>query len=278
MESSHSDCISGVPHSFYVADFYGPTLCDFCGGFIWGLSKQGYQCSVCDFASHKRCKHKIVSNCSFNSPLAKKIKADMVQKVEKTGSVSEGKILFSHKWKESQLKITAQCIVCEGSILLSGLVGEECSRCSGTVHTDCKHRLASKSCNPLRKNLIYIQEVDGPNPSISLSPAQQALRSPLVIFVNSRSGGLAGGDLLNQFGDLLSPHQVFDLDVCGGPGPVLERFRDVKGLRILVCGGDGTVGWVMNHVDKTGFTTLPAVRRMIKERERKREKERERDR
>lgn len=88
------DCISGVPHSFYVADFYGPTLCDFCGGFIWGLSKQGYQCSgsqqyifhsskttVCEYASHKRCLHKVSRNCSLNSPLAKKMLSSAVVRV-----------------------------------------------------------------------------------------------------------------------------------------------------------------------------------------------------
>lgn len=151
-------------------------------------------------------------------------------------------MLFSHKWRESELKITAQCIVCEGSILLEGLVGEECKRCCGTVHTACKHKLPPKSCNPLRKNLIYIPEVDGPNPVITLPASEQALRSPLVVFVNSRSGGLVGknirrsfshllgGDLLDQFSDLLSVQQVFDLDVCGGPEPVLKKFKDVKSM------------------------------------------------
>lgn len=90
------------------------------------------------------------------------------------------------------MKITAQCIVCEGSILLEDLLGEECKRCSGTVHIDCKHKLPPKSCNPLRKNLIYVPEVDGPNPTVVLSAAEQALRSPLLVFVNSRSGGQVG--------------------------------------------------------------------------------------
>lgn len=113
-------------------------------------------------------------------------------KVEKTTEVSDGKILFSHKWRVSEIKITAQCIVCEGSILFEDVVGEECKRCSGTVHAECKSKLPPKSCNPLRKNLIFIPEVDGPNPTVTLPVAEKALRSPLVVFVNSRSGGLVG--------------------------------------------------------------------------------------
>jgi hypothetical protein len=44
----------------------------------------------------------------------------------------------------------------------------------------------------LRKNLIYIPQVDGPNPTVALPPAEQALRVPLIVFVNSRSGGQVG--------------------------------------------------------------------------------------
>lgn len=39
---------------------------------------------------------------------------------------------------------------------------------------------------------------------------------PLLVFVNPKSGGLKGRELLYSFRKLLNPHQVFDIST-GGP-------------------------------------------------------------
>ena len=51
--------------------------------------------------------------------------------------------------------------------------------------------------------------------------------------------------------------QVFDLD-NGGPLLGLYVFRYVKDYKILVCGGDGTVGWVLQVciIFRTDFNFL----------------------
>ena len=42
---------------------------------------------------------------------------------------------------------------------------------------------------------------------------------------------------------------MFDLSQ-GGPEPAIELYRRVPGMRLLACGGDGTVGWVLSCLDR----------------------------
>ncbi|KAA8593113.1 hypothetical protein FQN60_018568 [Etheostoma spectabile] len=73
--------------------------------------------------------------------------------------------------------------------------------------------------------------------------------SPLLVFVNSKSGDNQGVKFLRRFKQLLNPAQVFDL-VNGGPHLGLRLFQKFDNFRILVCGGDGSVGWVLSEIDK----------------------------
>jgi diacylglycerol kinase (ATP) len=72
---------------------------------------------------------------------------------------------------------------------------------------------------------------------------------PLIVFINPKSGGKQGVKLLGTFQFLLNPRQVFDLS-DGGPEFGLRMYARVNKLRILVCGGDGTIGWVLSKLDE----------------------------
>ena len=79
--------------------------------------------------------------------------------------------------------------------------------------------------------------------------------TPLLCFINSRAGGYQGAYISSQLRKLLNPNQVCDLAVSD-PALVLKDFSVFPGLRILACGGDGTVGWILNCIEK-----LPAEKR-----------------
>ncbi|CAL5444966.1 unnamed protein product [Camellia sinensis] len=82
---------------------------------------------------------------------------------------------------------------------------------------------------------------------------------PLLVFINKKSGAQRGGSLRQRLNMLLNPVQVFELSSTQGPEVGLYLFRRVPHFRILVCGGDGTVGWVLNAIDKQNFVSPPPV-------------------
>ncbi|XP_076384548.1 diacylglycerol kinase theta isoform X2 [Megalopta genalis] len=89
-----------------------------------------------------------------------------------------------------------------------------------------------------------------PLPSIEPTMVPSGVQ-PLLVFVNVKSGGCQGLQLISSFRKLLNPYQVFDLD-NGGPLPGLYVFRHIRDYKILVCGGDGTIGWVLQCLDNVG--------------------------
>ncbi|XP_031636667.1 eye-specific diacylglycerol kinase isoform X3 [Contarinia nasturtii] len=91
-----------------------------------------------------------------------------------------------------------------------------------------------------------------------IKPVPTTKITPVLVFINPKSGGNQGVKLLQKFQWLLNPRQVFDL-TQGGPKMGLELFRKAPQLRILACGGDGTAGWILSVLDQLHFETQPAV-------------------
>ncbi|NXO71736.1 DGKZ kinase, partial [Phainopepla nitens] len=91
-----------------------------------------------------------------------------------------------------------------------------------------------------------------------IKPMPAPLMKPLLVFVNPKSGGNQGTKIIQSFMWYLNPRQVFDLSQ-GGPKEALELYRKVHNLRILACGGDGTVGWILSILDQLRINPSPPV-------------------
>jgi diacylglycerol kinase (ATP) len=82
--------------------------------------------------------------------------------------------------------------------------------------------------------------------------------TPLLVFVNSRSGPQQGHLLTTQLRGLLNPIQIWDL-ADGAPEEILESFSTFTRLRILVCGGDGTVSWIVSTIESMEMQRWPPI-------------------
>ncbi|XP_076862028.1 diacylglycerol kinase zeta isoform X1 [Brachyhypopomus gauderio] len=112
--------------------------------------------------------------------------------------------------------------------------------------TSFKRKLSKKGAEETRWKPFVVRPVPSP------------LMKPLLVFVNPKSGGNQGAKIIQSFMWYLNPRQVFDLSQ-GGPKEGLEMYRKVHNLRILACGGDGTVGWVLSTLDQLQLNPQPAV-------------------
>nr|XP_028602617.1 diacylglycerol kinase iota isoform X7 [Podarcis muralis] len=108
-------------------------------------------------------------------------------------------------------------------------------------------RKASKRSNEENKGRPFV-----------VKPISSPLMKPLLVFVNPKSGGNQGTKVLQMFMWYLNPRQVFDLSQ-EGPRDALELYRKMPNLRILACGGDGTVGWILSILDELQLNPQPPV-------------------
>eukprot|EP00985_Skeletonema_marinoi_P016706 scaffold9005_cov98-Skeletonema_marinoi.AAC.1 len=82
--------------------------------------------------------------------------------------------------------------------------------------------------------------------------------TPLLVFINSRSGSQQGDLLITQFRRLLNPIQIWDL-ANGGPEKVLKSFSVLSRFQVLICGGDGTVSWIISALEKMELKRWPPI-------------------
>ncbi|XP_031629106.1 diacylglycerol kinase eta isoform X3 [Contarinia nasturtii] len=227
-------------HHWYIYIYHRPTYCNVCRDLI---TSHGLSCEVCKCKAHKRCAAKAIANCKWTTLAT--VGREIIEDVD-------GNIIMPHQWMEGNLPVSSTCMICKktcGSVLR--LQDWRCLWCRATVHTACRP-FVKQRC-PLGSAQLSVIPPTSVH-SIGIDEAWDVVKpngsySPLLVFVNSKSGDNQGVKFLRRFKQILNPAQVFDL-VSAGPGLGLRLFRHFEPFRILVCSGDGSVGWVLSEIDR----------------------------
>uniref|UniRef100_F7DJ79 Diacylglycerol kinase n=1 Tax=Callithrix jacchus TaxID=9483 RepID=F7DJ79_CALJA len=225
-------------HAWTMKHFKKPTYCNFCHIMLMGVRKQGLCCTYCKYTVHERCVSRNIPGC-----------VKTYSKAKRSGEVMQ------HAWVEGNSSV--KCDRCHKSIkCYQSVTARHCVWCRMTVGWrpgwPCffsVDRPSGKSdgCASAKGELVMQYKII-PTPGTH----------PLLVLVNPKSGGRQGERILRKFHYLLNPKQVFNLD-NGGPTPGLNFFRDAPDFRVLACGGDGTVGWILDCIDKANFAKHPPV-------------------
>nr|XP_020639509.1 diacylglycerol kinase epsilon isoform X4 [Pogona vitticeps] len=239
------DLLRKKKHDWQDTDLFSqPTYCCICSQHIL----QGAFCNCCGLCVDEEC-------------LKKADRRFLCKEIMMKG---EGGIRTSmvHHWIRGNVPLCSYCVVCKQQCgTQPKLCDYRCIWCQQTVHDECmQNSLKNEQCELGEfRNLIippyYLFNVSQMRKDKQMDYGKLAAScgenwTPLIILANTRSGNNMGETLMGQFKILLNPIQVFDLTKTT-PAKALQlcTWLPCRSIRVLVCGGDGTVGWVLDAID-----------------------------
>uniref|UniRef100_A0A8D1BTX7 Diacylglycerol kinase n=1 Tax=Sus scrofa TaxID=9823 RepID=A0A8D1BTX7_PIG len=237
-------------HAWTLKHFKKPTYCNFCHIMLVGVRKQGLCCIYCKYTVHERCVSKNIPGC-----------------VKTYSKTKRGGEVMQHAWVEGNSSV--KCDRCHKSIkCYQSVNARHCVWCRMTFHRKCElstlcdggelrdHILLPTSICPITR--VSADRQDG-KPDGSVSTKGELVMQykiiptpgthPLLVLVNPKSGGRQGERYINLY-----TKNILVLLLSR-----LNFFRDTPDFRVLACGGDGTVGWILDCIDKANFAKHPPV-------------------
>ena len=263
----HIDILS---HSAYCSVCQGLIVDGvFCGG-----------CGVCADSSCRRSANSMIDCKSCSTPISRTtVRSSGDEQTETT------RTKFTHHWVRGNLPLPSTCFVCGEECIDTGkLLDYRCCWCQRTVHEandddsgrNCHSLVAKQECDfgkwasfILPPFAIKVKKIwsHGMRQTVvdSLTDFSPRLGwTPLIVIANRKSGDNEGDKILRLFRLILNPAQVIDLDTASLENGlewcrlVNQYFPETR-VRVLVAGGDGTVGWVLNTIDQLKLHPKPEV-------------------
>ncbi|XP_067128427.1 diacylglycerol kinase epsilon isoform X2 [Centruroides vittatus] len=236
-------------HSWCVIDIFSQTAyCIICKSLI----VDGWYCDSCGVYADQSC---------FK-------KADKSVYCKSLSGVGNS---MKHHWVKGNLKSGSICDVCETNCGTEDCLADfRCCWCQRTVHSDCLQKM-SEICDLGRfKSFIVppfcvrlkLVGIKGRRHLVvsEVRPPVFKPWNPLIVIANRKSGNNEGSYILNAFRSVLNPAQVIDIhDVSPENGLEWCHLISNHTCRILIAGGDGTISWVLNIIDKLKIEPLPHI-------------------
>ncbi|CAI5743286.1 unnamed protein product [Peronospora destructor] len=259
-EAEHSLVLTQQHHMWIKGNIDPTDSCSLCGLFCGSiLAFSGLKCAWCHVRVHEECFRQAFTR-THRPPLLRRCSLG----------------------RHANLILPPSCVV----LRESGSIASKSQRALNTVRSAAHVAVTKMSKIRLRRRLANNAEPPAILPTSNLrgeaangwesAPAVASIvvsgsdglpydlveppkqTTPLLVFINSRSGGKMGLHVLRHIRKLLNPVQVYDLS-HQSPIEPLRRFIGLPRLRILVCGGDGTVGWVLGALDEIGAPRQPPI-------------------
>ena len=210
------------------------------------LNAQGFFCEYCGVACDKASCMKIAD---------KKLKCKQ-QRERKEVTPDE----FHHLFVKGNLTHSL-CKKCNNEIQYfhePGIHGTRCCWCQESFHDACATNDLTCDFGKYRDFVIPPFAVKArrtrKDPTLHLSEISEILQwttwNPLIVIANVKSGSSEADEVASLFRGILNPIQIVSL-TSRGPAEALEivKLSPVK-CRVLVCGGDGSVAWVLNTINQ----------------------------
>ncbi|KAK3581241.1 hypothetical protein CHS0354_032961 [Potamilus streckersoni] len=221
-------------HQFIAKFFRQPTYCSFCNEFLWGLNKQGYQCTSCNCTVHKKCHDKILGKCPGSAKDSRETKM-MSERFN---------INVPHTFKVNNYMSPTFCNHC--GTLLYGLFrqGLKCQVCGINCHKKCQkfmpnlcginQKLLAEALHQVKKGGVLGQGSE----RLSVSPQKSAQS-------NDKDDNKKDSDSESESYEQIWERENAPLQPPSRPPPAPRRKFKPEDFQMLKVLGKGSFGKVM---------------------------------